>query len=456
MRGEMARHQAEPGTCLRSHALSRARSAARTLAAARSAMEKSKVAQAIASVFVSLSARGGGGGRVPRDRGSGFHFGVQGAEGVLRAHRSSTLPVRRGPLPHRNSAAPQQARPSAGEPRPWARCEQRRAAKGQQGLAQPGSAHPDAGLHAAAVHELEDKCDFKGSLTQPEANRPVKHASPRPRTLPPPPKNSFRYLVTGLLSEVLTNNAAAALMYPIASSVGDDMSVSAASPPAPTCAHPRVRGRPGRGAHHTTPPFKQAHTHPMPIPNSNAPTLCADRPQADVHCGDAGRQRGVHPPLRIPGAGTPGPCWEFERTSARSRGRLGAAAALRVGCREDPPPVSSQPLTLPLCLLCTSLPQCNLMVFSAGNYRTIDFVKVGVLLQVRAASTLAWKAALHAWKLARRRLRVHPDLRARPSSSQPHSPTPHDPGSALPHTRTIGRCGSWWARARSSLPLARH
>jgi di/tricarboxylate transporter len=33
------------------------------------------------------------------------------------------------------------------------------------------------------------------------------------------------YLVTGLLSEVLTNNAAAALMYPIAASVGDDMGV---------------------------------------------------------------------------------------------------------------------------------------------------------------------------------------------------------------------------------------
>ena len=33
------------------------------------------------------------------------------------------------------------------------------------------------------------------------------------------------YLVTGLLSEILTNNAAAALMYPIASAVGDDMGV---------------------------------------------------------------------------------------------------------------------------------------------------------------------------------------------------------------------------------------
>lgn len=33
------------------------------------------------------------------------------------------------------------------------------------------------------------------------------------------------YLVTGLLSEVLTNNAAAALTYPIAASVGDDMGV---------------------------------------------------------------------------------------------------------------------------------------------------------------------------------------------------------------------------------------
>lgn len=33
------------------------------------------------------------------------------------------------------------------------------------------------------------------------------------------------YLVTGLLSEVLTNNAAAALMYPIAANVGDDMGI---------------------------------------------------------------------------------------------------------------------------------------------------------------------------------------------------------------------------------------
>lgn len=33
------------------------------------------------------------------------------------------------------------------------------------------------------------------------------------------------YLVTGLLSEVLTNNAAAALMYPIAANVGDDMQI---------------------------------------------------------------------------------------------------------------------------------------------------------------------------------------------------------------------------------------
>jgi di/tricarboxylate transporter len=33
------------------------------------------------------------------------------------------------------------------------------------------------------------------------------------------------YLVTGLLSEILTNNAAAALMYPIAASVGDDMGI---------------------------------------------------------------------------------------------------------------------------------------------------------------------------------------------------------------------------------------
>ena len=206
----------------------------------------------------------GGGGRVPRDRGSGIHFGVQGAEGVLRAHRSSALPVRRGPLPHRNSAAPQQARPSAGELRPWARCEQRRAAKGQQGARSAWLRAPGCWIAAAAVPELEDQCEFRGSLAQPEANRPVKHASP------PPPQNklrAFRYLVTGLLSEVLTNNAAAALMYPIASSVGDDMSVSAASPPAPTCAHPRVRGRPGRGAHHTTPPFKQEHTHLMPIPN---------------------------------------------------------------------------------------------------------------------------------------------------------------------------------------------
>jgi di/tricarboxylate transporter len=33
------------------------------------------------------------------------------------------------------------------------------------------------------------------------------------------------YLVTGLLSEVLSNNAAAALMYPIAAAVGDEMGV---------------------------------------------------------------------------------------------------------------------------------------------------------------------------------------------------------------------------------------
>lgn len=38
------------------------------------------------------------------------------------------------------------------------------------------------------------------------------------------------YLVTGLLSEVLTNNAAAALMYPIAANVGDDMGIAVRTP----------------------------------------------------------------------------------------------------------------------------------------------------------------------------------------------------------------------------------
>lgn len=38
------------------------------------------------------------------------------------------------------------------------------------------------------------------------------------------------YLVTGLLSEVLTNNAAAALMYPIAANVGDDMGIPVRTP----------------------------------------------------------------------------------------------------------------------------------------------------------------------------------------------------------------------------------
>lgn len=43
------------------------------------------------------------------------------------------------------------------------------------------------------------------------------------------------YLVTGLLSEVLTNNAAAALMYPIAANVGDDMQIQVGckAPPSP-------------------------------------------------------------------------------------------------------------------------------------------------------------------------------------------------------------------------------
>jgi hypothetical protein len=36
--------------------------------------------------------------------------------------------------------------------------------------------------------------------------------------------------VTGILSEVLTNNAAAALMYPIAANVGDDMGIQVRGP----------------------------------------------------------------------------------------------------------------------------------------------------------------------------------------------------------------------------------
>ncbi|GBF94386.1 sodium sulfate co-transporter [Raphidocelis subcapitata] len=82
------------------------------------------------------------------------------------------------------------------------------------------------------------------------------------------------YLVTGLLSEVLTNNAAAALMYPIAANVGDDMGI--------------------------------------------APKIMS---------------------IAV---------------------MLGASAAF------------ISPFGY----------QCNLMVFSAGQYRTIDFVKVGTLLQV--------------------------------------------------------------------------